>query len=219
MPGVVAVLTGADLLDIDPYWGHAIKDRPIVAIDRVRFAGEPVAAVAAVDEATAEAAVRDDRGRVRGAARRGHARRGARAGCAAGPRRAPPAGPVPRPGHAARARRQHLLPLRASTGAMWTPRSPARRHRGRGGLHLPGRLPVRDGDAQRHRPVWTRTGSRCGRPASTRSWSGPRSPRCSTCPWARCASSCPTSAAASAASPTPRWSPSRWPSRARRDGP
>ncbi len=74
MPGVVAVLTGADLLDIDPYWGHAIKDRPIVAIDRVRFAGEPVAAVAAIDEATAEAAIRGDRGRVRGAAHRGHAR-------------------------------------------------------------------------------------------------------------------------------------------------
>lgn len=58
IPGVVAILTGADVMDIDPYWGHAIKDRPIVAIDRVRFAGEPVAAVAATDEATAEAAVR-----------------------------------------------------------------------------------------------------------------------------------------------------------------
>ena len=57
-PGVVAILTGADLLDLDPYWGHAIKDRPIVAIDRVRHVGEPVAAVAAVDEATAEAALR-----------------------------------------------------------------------------------------------------------------------------------------------------------------
>ena len=58
MDGVSAVLTGADLEDIEPYYGHAIKDRPIVALDRVRFAGEPVAAVAAVDEATAEAAVR-----------------------------------------------------------------------------------------------------------------------------------------------------------------
>ena len=58
MPGVVAVLTGADLTDIDPLWGHAIKDRPIVALDRVRFVGEPVAAVAAIDEATAEAAVK-----------------------------------------------------------------------------------------------------------------------------------------------------------------
>src|SRR5207237_5624277 len=58
LEGVAAVLTGSDLRDIEPYYGHAIKDRPIVALDRVRFAGEPVAAVAAVDEATAEAAVR-----------------------------------------------------------------------------------------------------------------------------------------------------------------
>ena len=57
MPGVVCVLTAADLADLDPYWGHAIRDRPVVAIDRVRFAGEPVAAVAAEDEATAAAAV------------------------------------------------------------------------------------------------------------------------------------------------------------------
>ena len=58
LDGVVAVLTGADLDDIDPHYGHAIKDRPIIAIDRVRFAGEPVAAVAAVDIETAEAALR-----------------------------------------------------------------------------------------------------------------------------------------------------------------
>jgi CO/xanthine dehydrogenase Mo-binding subunit len=57
MPGVVCVLTAVDLADLDPYWGHAIRDRPVVAIDRVRFAGEPVAAVAAEDEATAAAAV------------------------------------------------------------------------------------------------------------------------------------------------------------------
>ncbi|HEU0245508.1 MAG TPA: xanthine dehydrogenase family protein molybdopterin-binding subunit [Gaiellaceae bacterium] len=57
MPGVVCILTAADLADLDPYWGHAIRDRPVVAIDRVRFAGEPVAAVAAEDEATAAAAL------------------------------------------------------------------------------------------------------------------------------------------------------------------
>ena len=57
MPGVACVLLGRDLDDIEPYYGHAIKDRPIVAIDRVRFAGEPVAAVAAEDPATAAAAV------------------------------------------------------------------------------------------------------------------------------------------------------------------
>ncbi|HZR93439.1 MAG TPA: xanthine dehydrogenase family protein molybdopterin-binding subunit [Gaiellaceae bacterium] len=57
IPGVVCVLTGADLGDIDPYYGHAIKDRPIVAIDKVRFQGEPVAAVAAETPAAAAAGV------------------------------------------------------------------------------------------------------------------------------------------------------------------
>ena len=57
MPGVVCVLTGADLADIDPYYGHAIKDRPILAIDKVRFHGEQVAAVAAETPAAAAAAL------------------------------------------------------------------------------------------------------------------------------------------------------------------
>jgi CO/xanthine dehydrogenase Mo-binding subunit len=57
MPGVVCVLTADDLADLDPYWGHAIRDRPIVAMGKVRFAGEPVAAVAAEDETTALAAL------------------------------------------------------------------------------------------------------------------------------------------------------------------
>ncbi|MDQ7859508.1 MAG: xanthine dehydrogenase family protein molybdopterin-binding subunit [Armatimonadota bacterium] len=59
VPGVRAVLTGADLDPQTALYGHAIKDRPIVAIDRVRFAGEPVAAVAADSpQAAAEAAER-----------------------------------------------------------------------------------------------------------------------------------------------------------------
>jgi CO/xanthine dehydrogenase Mo-binding subunit len=57
IPGVVCVLTGADLHDIDPYYGHAIKDRPILAIDKVRFHGEQVAAVAAETPTAAAAAV------------------------------------------------------------------------------------------------------------------------------------------------------------------
>jgi CO/xanthine dehydrogenase Mo-binding subunit len=57
VPGVVCVLTGADLHDLDPYYGHAIKDRPILAIDKVRFHGEQVAAVAAETVAAAAAAV------------------------------------------------------------------------------------------------------------------------------------------------------------------
>ena len=55
--GVVTVLTAADLSDLDPYYGHALRDRPIVAIGKVRFAGEPVAVVAAETQAAADLAV------------------------------------------------------------------------------------------------------------------------------------------------------------------
>ncbi|MGH2540874.1 MAG: xanthine dehydrogenase family protein molybdopterin-binding subunit, partial [Actinomycetota bacterium] len=56
MPGVVTVVTAADLDDVDMLYGHAVRDHPIMAIDRVRFAGEPVAAVVATDlHAAAEA--------------------------------------------------------------------------------------------------------------------------------------------------------------------
>jgi CO/xanthine dehydrogenase Mo-binding subunit len=56
-PGVAAVLTGADLHDIDPYYGPAFKDQPLLAVERVRYLGEPVAAVAAADPATAAEAL------------------------------------------------------------------------------------------------------------------------------------------------------------------
>jgi CO/xanthine dehydrogenase Mo-binding subunit len=55
--GVVAVLTAGDLSDIDPYYGHALRDRPVVALGKVRFLGEPVAVVAAESQAAADAAV------------------------------------------------------------------------------------------------------------------------------------------------------------------
>jgi CO/xanthine dehydrogenase Mo-binding subunit len=57
MGGVVAVLTGQDLAGLNAYWGLALRDRPVIAIDRVRYVGDPVAAVAAVDERSAEEAV------------------------------------------------------------------------------------------------------------------------------------------------------------------
>ena len=57
LPGVVAVLTREDLKDIDPYYGNCLRDRAIVAIDRVRFVGEPVAVVAAEDALIAEEAL------------------------------------------------------------------------------------------------------------------------------------------------------------------
>ena len=57
LDGVVAILTGDDLSDLDPYYGHALRDRPIVAIGKVRFTGEPVAVVAAESQAAADLAV------------------------------------------------------------------------------------------------------------------------------------------------------------------
>src|SRR3954452_2144709 len=45
LDGVVAVLTRDDLTDIDPLYGHCLRDRPLIAIDRVRYIGEPVAVV------------------------------------------------------------------------------------------------------------------------------------------------------------------------------
>src|SRR5690349_11019096 len=54
LPGVHAVVTGKDV----PWThGETIKDMPFLAQGKVRFVGEPVAAVAAVDEDTAQAAV------------------------------------------------------------------------------------------------------------------------------------------------------------------
>lgn len=52
LPGVIAVLTRDDLRngDIEPYYGPVIRDQPIVAIDKVRYVGDPIAAVAAINE-------------------------------------------------------------------------------------------------------------------------------------------------------------------------
>ncbi len=56
LPGVYAVITREDQQRIGMF-GAAYKDQTIVAIDKVRYVGDPVAAVAAVDEATAEEAL------------------------------------------------------------------------------------------------------------------------------------------------------------------
>lgn len=57
IPGVIAIMTGQNLPSDDPYYGHALRDRPVLAIDRVRFVGEPVAAVAAEDPGIADLAI------------------------------------------------------------------------------------------------------------------------------------------------------------------
>lgn len=60
LPGVLAVLTGADIdarSDVRSRFGPVFRDQPILAIDTVRYVGEPVVAVAAVDRETAQAAL------------------------------------------------------------------------------------------------------------------------------------------------------------------
>lgn len=57
LPGVIAVLTGADLAGTHPFYGSMIKDRPLIALEKVRYVGEPVAAVAAEDLEKAELAL------------------------------------------------------------------------------------------------------------------------------------------------------------------
>jgi CO/xanthine dehydrogenase Mo-binding subunit len=56
LPGVYAVITRDDQRQLGMF-GAAYKDQTIVAVDKVRYVGDPVAAVAAVDEATAEEAL------------------------------------------------------------------------------------------------------------------------------------------------------------------
>lgn len=55
--GVRAVLTRADFRETNAFFSGKIKDHPILALDRALFAGQPVAAVAAADEETAEQAL------------------------------------------------------------------------------------------------------------------------------------------------------------------
>ena len=57
VPGVVAILTRDDLTDIDPYYGNCLRDRAVVAINKVRFVGEPIAVVAAESGLEAEQAL------------------------------------------------------------------------------------------------------------------------------------------------------------------
>jgi CO/xanthine dehydrogenase Mo-binding subunit len=55
--GVFAVLTHADVPGENSYL-YAYPDQPLLVVDEVRFQGDAVAAVAAVDEQTADAALR-----------------------------------------------------------------------------------------------------------------------------------------------------------------
>ncbi len=58
--GVAVVLTGAEIAKmpgIDPHFGPAFRDQPILAVEKVCHVGDPVVAVAAVDKRTAEDAL------------------------------------------------------------------------------------------------------------------------------------------------------------------
>jgi xanthine dehydrogenase molybdenum-binding subunit len=52
VPGVRAIITGKDIPDVR-FGSGAVKDRRVFALDKVRYVGEPLAAVAAVDEIAA----------------------------------------------------------------------------------------------------------------------------------------------------------------------
>jgi CO/xanthine dehydrogenase Mo-binding subunit len=60
VPGVVAIITRDDILrdeGIEPYYGPVFKDQTIVAVEKVRHVGDPVAAVAALSLDAADEAV------------------------------------------------------------------------------------------------------------------------------------------------------------------
>lgn len=57
-PGVIAVVSAADLADVTLVYGHAVADHPMIAVETVRFAGEPVVGVVAEDAVTADEALR-----------------------------------------------------------------------------------------------------------------------------------------------------------------
>src|SRR5258706_3039951 len=61
VPGVMAVVTRDDILHdegIEPFYGPVFKDQTIVATEKVRHVGDPVAAVAALTIDAAEAALK-----------------------------------------------------------------------------------------------------------------------------------------------------------------
>jgi CO/xanthine dehydrogenase Mo-binding subunit len=59
LPGVLAAVSGDDVraAGLPGHIGQLVRDTPILALDRVRYVGEPLAAVAAVDADAAEAAL------------------------------------------------------------------------------------------------------------------------------------------------------------------
>ena len=65
LPGVLKVVTGANVAPLDPRFGHVVRDHPALAIDRVLYHGEPVALVVADTRRAAERGARLVRARAR----------------------------------------------------------------------------------------------------------------------------------------------------------
>ena len=57
LTGVIATLTRDDIKGFNYKYGATYKDQSIVAVDKVRYVGDPVAAVLAEDPALSEAAL------------------------------------------------------------------------------------------------------------------------------------------------------------------
>lgn len=57
LPGVVDVLTRDELTGLNYQYGATYKDQSVVAVDKVRYVGDPVAAVLSTDELVAEEAL------------------------------------------------------------------------------------------------------------------------------------------------------------------
>lgn len=57
LPGVRAVVTRDDLADLHPHFGTGVEDQPVVVIDKARYVGDILAAVAADSREIAEEAV------------------------------------------------------------------------------------------------------------------------------------------------------------------
>ena len=58
--GVITVVTGEDLAQLkEQRYGHAVRDHWVLAVDKTRYVGEPVAVVIAEDERTAQLALED----------------------------------------------------------------------------------------------------------------------------------------------------------------
>ena len=88
LSGVRAIITSADVPDAR-FGNGAIHDKRILARDKVRHIGEPIAAVAAVDEMTAQEALTPHRRHLRRSPTRHRPSRRPTARCPAGARRAP----------------------------------------------------------------------------------------------------------------------------------